>query len=78
MKNKKNDLNNLIGMLKKNQADFVPTRNSRIGKRSAWRCLCGAETWALQQNERDHLVAEHLRPDGVTCERSKTVQQETL
>ena len=50
---------------------------SRIGKRNAWRCSCGAETWALQQDERNHLVGPHPRPDGRTCEKSSTVQQES-
>jgi len=52
-------------------------KNSRIGKRNAWRCSCGAETWALQQDERNHLVGPHPRPDGRTCEKSSTVQQES-
>ena len=51
-------------------------KNTRIGKRNAWHCSCGAETWALQQSERDHLVAEHAKPSGEPCEKSKTVQQE--
>lgn len=75
MKNKYR-FNNIVELLKKNQADFVPARN-RVGKRNAWRCTCGAETWALRQDEAKHLVAEHLKPSGETCEKSKTVQEET-
>lgn len=52
-------------------------KNSRIGKRNAWRCSCGVETWALQLNERDYRVAPHARRNGAPCEKSSTVQQES-
>jgi hypothetical protein len=51
---------------------------SRIGLRSAWRCTCGAVTFAVQKSEHIYLVAPHMRPDGAECEKSRTEQQSEM